>query len=96
MARTGGVKAANHQNPAIRRPLDKFNEAATGKGIIPTDRTRALKDLMGAMRTASESDIEAANVRVRYDFFRKELTEEQRVRAQFYKIFDDLMKGPPK
>jgi hypothetical protein len=96
MARTGGVKAANHQNPAIRRPLDKFNEAASGKGIIPTDRARALKDLMGAMRTASESDIEAANVRVRYDFFRKELTEEQRVRAQFYKIFDDLMKSPPK
>ena len=96
MARTGGVKAANHQNPTIRRPLDKFGEAISGKGIIPTDRTRAVKDLMAAMRQASESDIEQANVRLRYDFFRKELTEEQQVRGQFYKIFDEMLKLPAK
>ena len=96
MSRTGGVNAARHQNPAIRRPLEKFDEAATGKSIIPTDRARAVKDLMSALRTATESDVQQANVRLRYDFFRKELTEEQQVRGQFYKIFDELMKAPAK
>ena len=96
MARTGGVNATHHQNPAIRRPLDKFGEATSGKGLIPTDRARAVKDLMAAMRQASQSDTDAANVRLRYDFFRKELTEEQQVRGQFYKIFDEMMKMPAK
>ena len=96
MARTGGVNATHHQNPVIRRPLDKFGEATSGKGLIPTDRARAVKDLMAAMRFASENDIEQANVRLRYDFFRRELSEEQQVRGQFYKIFDEMMKLPAK
>ena len=96
MARTGGVNAMHHQNPAIRRPLDKFGEATSGKGLIPNDRARAVKDLMAAMRLASQSDTDAANARLRYDFFRKELAEEQQVRGQFYKIFDEMMKTPVK
>jgi hypothetical protein len=96
MARTGGVNATHHQNPAIRRPLDKFSDATSGKGLIPTDRARAVKDLMDAMRTASQSDVQQANARLRYDFFRKELAEEQRVRGQFYKIFDEMMRMPAK
>jgi len=96
MSRTGRVDAARHQDPAIRRPLEKFDEAASGKSIIPTDRARAIKDLMSALRSATGSDVQQAAVRLRYDFFRKELTEEQQVRGQFYKIFDELMKAPPK
>ena len=96
MSRTGGVNASHHQNPAIRHPLDKFGDAIAGKGIIPTDRARAVKDLMAAMRTVTQSDIEQANARVHYDFFRRELAEEQQVRAQFYKIFDEAMKLPAK
>ena len=96
MSRTGGVNAAHHQNPVIRRPLEKFGEAASGKSIVPTGRARAVKDLMSALRTATESDVQQANARLRYDFFRKELTEEQQVRGQFYKIFDELLKVPAK
>jgi hypothetical protein len=96
MSRTGGVNASLHQNPAIRRPLEKFDQAAAGKSIVPVDRARAVKDLMSALRSATESDVLQANARLRYDFFRKELTEEQQVRGQFYKIFDELMKAPGK
>ncbi len=94
MSRSGGVNASHHQNPAIRRPLDKFSEATSAKGLLPTDRARAVKDLMDAMRQASQSDVQLANARLRYDFFRKELSEEQQVRGQFYKIFDELMRTP--
>ncbi len=96
MSRSGGVNASHHQNPAIRRPLDKFSEATSGKGLLATDRARALKDLMDAMRQASQNDVQLANARLRYDFFRKELGEEQQVRGQFYKIFDELMRAPMK
>ena len=96
LGRTGGINTARHQNPAIRVPLEKFDKAASGKGITATDRGRALKDLMAAMRSACQSDIEQAQARLRYDFFRKSLGEEQQVRGQFYKIFDELMKTPAK
>ena len=96
MSRTGGVNASRHKNPAIRGPLDKFDEALSGKSLIKTDRAHAVKEFMTAMRAVSQSDTEQANARLRYDFFRKELTEEQQVRAQFYKIFDEMLKVPAK
>jgi len=96
LMRTGRVNAAHFQNPAIRRPLEKFDEAAAGKALVPTDRARAAKDLIGAMRTACESDIADANARMRYDFFRKLLGEEQQVREQFYKVFDEILKAQGK
>ena len=96
MARTGGVNAARHNNPAIRKPLDRFDEALNGKGKVKTDRALAVKEFMTALRTVSQSDIEQANVRLRYDFFRKELDEERQVRGEFTKIFDEMLKVPVK
>ena len=96
MARTGGVDASRQKNPAIRKPLDRFDEALSGQGPFKTDRVHAVKEFMTAMRTVTQSDIEQANARLRYDFFRKELTEEQQVRAEFYKIFDEMLKVAPK
>lgn len=96
MGRTGRINAAKHQNPAIRGPLEKFDKAAGSAQLNATDRVRALKDLMAAMRTACQSDIEQAQARIRYDFFRKSLGDEQKVRGEFYKIFDELMKMPAK
>ncbi len=96
MARTGGVNASRHKNPAIRKPLDKFDEALSGRSLVKTDRAHAVKEFMTAMRAVSQSDPEQANARLRYDFFRKELAEEQQVRAQFYKIFDEMLKSPAK
>jgi hypothetical protein len=51
---------------------------------------------MAAMRSACQSDIEQAKARLRYDFFRKALGDEQRVREQFYKVFDEMMRLPAK
>ena len=96
MARTGGVNASRHNNPAIRKPLDRFDEALSGKGRIKTDRALAVKEFMTALRTVSQNDIEQANVRLRYDFFRKELSEEQQVRGEFTKLFDEMLKVPVK
>ena len=96
MARTGGVDASRHKNPAIRKPLDKFDEALSGRGSSRTDRPHAVKEFMTAMRAVTQGDITQANARLRYDFFRKELTEEQQVRTQFYKIFDEMLKVPAK
>ena len=85
---------ARHQNPAIRVPLERFEKAGAIGGSTAPDRARAVKDLMAAMRSACQSDIEQARVRLRYDFFRKALGEEQRVREHFYKVFDELMRQP--
>ncbi len=96
MARSNRIIAARHTNPAIKVPLEKFEETVSRSTVSATDRTRAAQDLMAAMRSASQSDIEQAKQRLRYDFFQRQLGEEQQVRGQFYKFFDEILKAQRK
>lgn len=96
MARSNRINAARHTNPAIKVPLEKFTETINRSAISAQDRTRAAQDLMAAMRSACQSDIEQAKQRLRYDFFQRQLGEEQQARGEFYKIFDEILKAQRK
>jgi hypothetical protein len=96
LGRTGGITAARYQIPAIRRPLEKFDEVTTRRILTAPERTRAIKDLMASMRTACQSDIEQASTSFRYDFFRQSYAEEQKVRGEFHRIFDGMIKATGK
>ncbi len=88
----GRIDVERHKNDAIRRPLEKFVEATSRKGLNERDRTRAVQDLMATMRTACQSDVSQAQQRVRYDFFARALGDEGKVRTEFYKVFDAILK----
>ncbi len=96
MARSGRINPARHQNTAIKVPLEKFEQTINRSAISAQDRARAAQDLMAAMRSACQSDIEQAKQRLRYDFFQHQLSEEQQARGQFYKIFDEILKAQRK
>jgi hypothetical protein len=96
MARSNRIIAARHTNPAIKVPLEKFEETVSRSAISANDRARAAQDLMAAMRNACQSDIEQAKQRLRYDFFQRQLGEEQQARGQFHKIFDEILKAQRK
>ena len=96
LSRSGRINAARHTNPAIKIPLEKFEETTSRSAISAPDRARAAQDLMAAMRSACQSDIEQAKQRLRYDFFQRQLGEEQQARGQFYKIFDEILKAQRK
>ena len=72
-----------------------------------SDEERSLPTRPGAARAlgvhfpradarGSQSDTAAGNGRSQHDFFRKELAEEQQLRGQCYKIFDEMTKMPAK
>ncbi|MEO6788739.1 MAG: hypothetical protein ABI318_21670 [Chthoniobacteraceae bacterium] len=77
LSRTGGVNPARHQNQAIRRPLEKYDEAASGKSIVPTDRACAVKDLMAACAPPPRVTFSRQKQGCASIFFCRELTDEQ-------------------
>lgn len=96
LLRTGRFISTDYSDPAIRNPLERFANAAQGKGLIKTDRLTAAKDLTNSLRTACDTDIAQAQTQVKYDFFRHRLEEHQQLRKELRKGFDDLMKRLPK
>lgn len=89
---TGRLTSADYGDPAIRNPLERFANAAQGKGLIKTDRLSAAKDLTNSLRIACDTDLAQAQVQVKYDFFRHRLEEHQQFRKELHKGFDELMK----
>lgn len=89
---TGRLNAADYGDPAIRNPLERFANAALGKGLIKTDRLTAAKDLTNSLRTSCDTDIAQAQAQVKYDFFRNQLEEHEQFRKELHKGFDELMK----
>ena len=84
--------ATDYSDPAIRRTLERFANAAKGGGLIKTDKLSAAKDLSVSLRTACDADINEAQARVSYDYFRHQLGEQQKLRGEFYKVFDEVRK----
>lgn len=92
LAGGGRIVVERHKNDVIRRPLEKFIEATSRSGVNERDRDRAVQDLMATMRSACQRDVEQAKQRVRYDYFARALGEEAKVRAEFFKVFDAILK----
>ena len=86
---------SEYSDPAIRGPLERFANAAKGSGLIKADKLSAAKDLAISLRNACDADIAQAQAQVRYDHFRQQLGEQQKLRAEFYKVFAEVRKRLP-
>ena len=89
------LNSIDYSDPAIRSPLERYANAAKGLGLIKTDRLSAWKDLTATLRTACNTDITQAQAMVSYDYFRQQLGEQQKLRGEFYKGFDEFLKRLP-
>ena len=87
------LSAINFSDPAIRSPLARFSRAVGGQGLIKTNLADAFKDLINSLRSSCDGDVAQARTQVRYDYFRRELADEQKLRELFYKAFDSFMKA---
>jgi hypothetical protein len=96
MSRNGTISAERHQNPALKAPIERFVQTTSRNGISVPDRARAVQDLLASLRSACQSDVEQARPRIRYDFFQSSLRQEQEVRTQFHKVFDEILKAQRK
>lgn len=92
LLRTRNLSATSYTDPAIRSSLERYANAGKGLGLIKTDPLTAARDLANSLRNACDSDITQASPQVKYDHFRHILGEHQKLRAEFYKAFDEMMK----
>lgn len=90
------LNSMDYGDPAIRSPLERYANAAAGHGLIKTDRVSAWKDLTAALRTACNTDIEQAQHQLSYDYFRHQLADQQTLRSEFFKGFDEFLKRLPR
>lgn len=90
------LNSIDYGDPAIRSPLERYANAAAGHGLIKTDQLSAWKDLTAALRTACNTDIEQAQRQLSYDYFRHQLADQQKLRSEFFKGFDEFLKRLPR
>ncbi len=93
LGRSGNFVAEHFKNPVLRTPIEKYLSATQRSAVSSQDRNRAGVDLIAAMRSACQTDVDQARTSVRYDFFQNSLKQEQEVRGQFRKIFDEILKA---
>lgn len=86
------LSAINFTDPAIRGPLERFARSMNGQDLIKASFASAFKELISSLRSSCNADVAQAQTQLRYDYFRRELGEEQRLRELFYKEFDACIK----
>ena len=91
VSRGRGVNAGAHTNPAIRLRIDQW-QADGKKRMSPKDAAAADQNFLSFLRAACRSDIIAAQPRLTYDYFQRQLVEEQKDRAAMAEIFDKIIK----
>ena len=79
----------------IRAALDSF-EKAKRPGMQRSDVERATENLLTTLRAASVKDVREAAQRVGYDFFRRQLEEEEKGRDEIFKVLDQAVKAQRK
>jgi hypothetical protein len=76
-----------HTNPAIKNPLDAY-QAQLHSHMNSKDIAAAGRNLISYLKSACHSDIIAAQPTITYDFFQRQLVDEQRDRAALADVFD--------
>ena len=91
VSRGRGVSAGAHTNPAIKPRIDQW-QAETKKHMSPKDAAAVDQNFLAFLRSACRSDVIAAQPRLTYDYFQRQLADEQKDRASMAEIFDKIIK----
>ncbi len=87
-AKARQLSSAGFTNPGIRRALDTFERSLkAGSRMSAADLASARRQLLGDLRSASISDINAFDTRTAYDYFRRMVAEEKKMREEIHSGF---------
>ena len=85
------VTAGAHTNPAIKTRIDQWL-ADKKKRMSPKDVATVDQNFISFLRVACRSDIAAAQPRLTYDYFQRQLGVQQQQRGEIADIFDKIIK----
>ena len=87
----GRVTTGAHANPAIKMRIDQWL-AEKKKRMSPKDAAAADQNFISFLKVACRSDTTAAQPRLTYDYFQRQLGEQQQQRGEIADIFDKIIK----
>jgi S1-C subfamily serine protease len=79
-----------HDNPAIRERIVAWLRARSKPGP-PRDKTFADESLRSFINDTCQSDVKIARQSVSYDYFKRQLSDQQRARDQLCQAFGDMI-----
>jgi len=86
----GRLRPGSYKAAAIQTPVENYMELTGGTRRSRYDLLNAKKDLLLSIRSASQQDVSQAKTKLTYDYFQRELMDQQGVRDAFAKYFDSL------
>ena len=87
----GRVTAGAHTNPAIKTRIDQWL-AEKKKHLNPKDAASVDQNFLSFLKVACRSDTMAAQPRLTYDYFQRQLGVQQQQRGEIADIFDKIIK----
>ena len=92
LARNHHVTPGMHTNPAIKNQIDWWLSSSQ-RGSLGGGRDAATADqnLIAGLKNVSEADIQAARLHLSYDYFQRNLVEQQQQRKGITDVFDEIL-----
>jgi hypothetical protein len=90
-----GRPSRSYTSSPIRAALDTF-EKAQRPAMQRSELERITENLLTSLRAASVKDVREAAQRVGYDFFRRQLEDEEKGREEIFKVLDQAVKAQRK
>lgn len=87
----GRVTPGRATNPIIKNRINDWLEAK-GHNHSITDQQEADENLISFLKVACQSDVSAAQRQISYDYFQRDLADQQQSRAQMEKAFEEILK----
>ncbi len=87
----GRVTPGAHSNPAIKMRIDQWL-GDKKKRLNPKDAATVDQNFLSFLKVACRSDTMAAQPRLTYDYFQRQLGEQQQQRGEIADIFDKIIK----
>jgi len=78
-------------NPAIKTRIDQWISARS-RNLSPRDRQNVDQNFISYLKVTCQSDIIAARSHLTYDYFQRQLTEQEKGRKEMAEFFDKIIK----
>jgi hypothetical protein len=86
------VTPGAHNNPAIKGRIDAWLEARS-KRLNPRDASTIDQSFVSFLKVACQTDITATRPHITYDYFQRDLADQQKERNEIADVFNSIIQG---
>jgi hypothetical protein len=91
LVRNHNITPSMHTNPAIKTQIDWWTASNRRGSLSPRDSATADQNFIAGLKNVSVADITAARQHITYDYFTKNLNEQQQQRRGITEVFDKIL-----